>query len=74
MLGVDGAENKIGSDGVAALGRALSVNTGLEELVLIGNDFNDDGNEPLAYALEENRTLKTLNLFHVRSRDCVGDC
>ena len=51
--------------GARSLGRALSVNSSLEELYISGTRIGDDGLAHIATALRTNNTLKSITFFHV---------
>jgi len=63
------SNNKIGSEGAAALASALRVNRVLKTLDLFNNRIGDEGAKALASALRVNGVLKSLNIH----RNNIGD-
>ena len=62
LLELDLGNNKICSEGAAALGYGLKCCSNIQSLNLAENTIREDGAEILAYGLENCVTLQTLNL------------
>ena len=54
----------IAVNGAKSLGRALSVNSSLEELNISNTSIGDEGVAHIANALQRNTTMKVLNVSH----------
>ena len=76
LLIVDLGNNKIGSEGAAALAYGLKRCSKLQSLNFIKNDINGDGAKALAIVLEKCHTLEALHLdynrFCVPLKGCVN--
>ena len=61
----------IAANGAKSLGRALSVNSSLEELNISWTSIGDEGVAHIANALQTNTTMKVLNVEHC-GMSCKG--